>query len=884
MNSERWQKIKGLFDVAQEIPSAKREKFLDKACAGDVDLRREVENLLSSFENPTSFMEQPAAKEVASLIIERNIIERNNDLESGQMLSHYQISSKIGEGGMGDVYLAQDTRLNRGVAIKLLSVKLNKNENHLRRFVQEARAASALNHPNIITVYEIGEFEDTHFIAAEYIEGETLRERLSGELTLSEVLDITTQMASALSAAHKAGIVHRDVKPENVMIRRDDDLVKVLDFGLAKLTEQQAIGDEDATLAQVKTNPGVILGTVNYMSPEQAKSEKVDGRTDIFSFGAVIYEMIAGRTPFAGDSISETFANLINAEPLPLSRFASNVPHELQRIVSKMLRKNKDERYQTMKDVLTDLKDLRENLTFEEKLERSSAPENANATAILQATTGDANIQTAVTNYSFTGQIKRHKPLAALVLFALLIGTIGFGYYFWSAKKSALGEVVKKSLAVLPFVNASQDANAEYLSDGITESVINNLSQLSGLRVMSRNSAFRFKDNQTDIKNIASQLGVETIVTGDIKQIGDKLVINVRLIDGKYDSQIWGNQYVKNFGDVIAVQNEIARDVSLKLGARLSGADERQLAKKYTENPEAYQLFLKGRYILLKGAPQNIKKSEDYFRQAIALDPNFALAYAFLSGYYTLNREPLKAKEAVIKAISLDDQLPTAHDSLGIILERFDFDYVGAEREFKRALELDPNNALALESYGLMLSNLGRHEEAMAKLRLATETDPLGFNTSYGKTLLYARRYDEAAAQYKKSLELDSDFARAHLGLSIVYQMKGNYAESVEETAKIKEKFFSPQAATFVRESFANGGWQGFLRAMTGNPQAPKVPPYILATFYAELGEKDKAIAILNKIYEDHGYLGSIKVDPRFDSMHDDPRYQDLLRRVGLPQ
>ncbi len=335
---------------------------------------------------------------------------------------------------------------------------------------------------------------------------------------------------------------------------------------------------------------------------------------------------------------------------------------------------------------------------------------------------------------------------------------------------------------------------------------------------------------------------------------------------------------------MIDVQNEIARDVSLKLGARLSGADERQLAKKYTENPEAYQLFLRGRYHLEKATPQDFKKSLDYFQQAIAVDPNFALAYAYLSVSY--GDEPLKAKEAALKAVSLDDQLPTAHDALGTILERFDYDYVGAEREFKRALELDPNNALALESYGLMLSSLGKHEEALAELRLAAEIDPLApsLNTSYGSSLLRARRYDEAVAQYKKSLELNAYYIPAHYGLAVVYQIKGNYAESVEERAKIGEITDNPQAAAFVRESFANGGWQGFLRAMTGNPQAPKVPPYILATFYAELGEKDKAFAILNKLYEDHDFLGSIKVDPRFDSLHDDPRFQDLLRRVGLPQ
>jgi serine/threonine protein kinase len=393
-------------------------------------------------------METPAVAKVADVIE-----AEQKKLETGKRFGHYEIIEQIGAGGMGEVYLAEDQKLDRRVAVKILNEKFSQDESNLGRFIQEAKAASSLNHPNILVIYEIGESDEAHYIVSEFIKGKTLREIFKAKtLKLSEVLDISIQIAGALCAAHEARLVHRDIKPENVMIR-PDGYVKILDFGLAKLVEQKnksILGLEDETAKQNQTAKGVIMGTVNYMSPEQAKGERVDERTDIFSFGVLIYEMIAGRTPFAGDSMSETFANLINAAPSPLSRFAANVPNEMQRMVSKMLRKNKDERYQTMKDVFGDLKDLRENLSSEEKLERSASSENGNATAVLQATTGGANLQTAETQYSFSQSIKRYKPLAAFGLAALLIGAIGLGYYFFFARKTPLGADGKKSIAILP--------------------------------------------------------------------------------------------------------------------------------------------------------------------------------------------------------------------------------------------------------------------------------------------------------------------------------------------------------------------------------------------------------------------------------------------------
>ncbi len=797
---------------------------------------------------------------------------------------------------MGEVYLATDKKLDRRVAVKILNEKFSRDQSNLRRFTQEAKAVSALNHPNILVVHEIGEAGDVHFIVSEFVEGKTLREILNqSPLKLSEVLDFSIQIANALTAAHTANIVHRDIKPENIIVR-PDGYVKILDFGLAKLVGQQKslIGLEDETAQQNNTAKGVILGTVKYMSPEQAKGERVDKRTDIFSFGVLIYEMIAGRTPFASDSMSETFANLINKEPQPLSRFAEGVPDELRRIVSKMLRKNKDERYQTMKGLLADLKELKENLSFEEKLERSAPPKAENATTILQATTGDENQQTAETLHSFSQQIKQHKLLAAFALVALLVGAIGFGYYFFYTKKTVLSADSKKSIAVLPFVNESGNADVEYLSDGMTETLISSLSQLPTLSVKARSSVFRYKGKETNAKIIGKELNVQAIVHGRVVQRGQDLTLYIELVDAQTENVLWKENYNKPMTNLIALQNEIARDVSNKLETKLSGADEQHLAKNYTENTEAYQLYLKGRYHWNKRTPQDLQKAIEYFQQAIALDPNYALAFTGLADAHALvsnyggaspRETKPKAREAALKALSLDDRLAEAHTALGTILGDYDYDFAGAEREFKRAIELNPNYTTAHQFYGELLSYRGRHEEAFAEFRRALEIDPLSLilNRTYGESLLFARQYDEAIAQLNKTVELDANFASVHVSLSTVYQLKDDYAGSVEEIAKFQELIGEQQNAALMRESFVQGGWEGYLRAMTGTRRPVNLPAYIIATFHAELGEKDKAFAELNKSYENREYfMVLLRVDPRLDSLRDDPRFVEIIKRMNL--
>ncbi len=895
MEAERWQKIKGLFDAALKFAPAQREKFLDNACGNDEGLRREVEKLLASFADD-SFMEQPAAKEVASVIIKAE----TKNLEAGECFGHYEIIKQIGAGGMGEVYLAKDKKLERLVAVKILNEKFSRNESNLNRFTQEAKAASALNHPNILVIHEIGVSEEANYIVSEFIEGVTLRDRFS-ELPakLSEALEILIQIANALTAAHSARIVHRDIKPENIMIR-PDGYAKILDFGLAKLVEQKVIGLEDATVKQNETAKGVILGTVNYMSPEQAKGGRVDERTDIFSFGVVIYEMIAGRTPFAGDSMSETFANLINTEPQPLSRFAEGVPDELQRIVSKTLRKNKDERYQTMRDVLTDLKSLRETLAFDERLEKSHSSNDGKATAISPATTGDANNRTDETNYNLTQQIKRQKSLAAFVLAVFLVATIGFGYYFWSAKKSASSATGKKSLAVLPFVNASQDPNAEYLSDGITESVINNLSQLSGLKVMSRNSAFRFKNDQTDTKNIASQLGVETLVTGDIKQLGDKLVINVRLIDPSDDSQIWGNQYVKTTADVIAAQNEVAQAVAQNLRLKLTDSEQRQLGKNYTENAEAYQLYLRGRYHYFKSTEPEIRKSIAFYEQAIEIDPRYALAYAGiadayrtlpLAGWNLSSREAFpQAKAAAKRALEIDETLAEAHIVLGWVGFLYDWDWTAAETEFKRALELAPNNSDARRGYAHLLSNLGRHAEAIAEVKRARELDPLTLITNVleGQFLFYAGREPEAIERLNKTLEIEPNYWIAYNNLGRVYILQKRYDEAIAALTKARELSRGStepvtQLCYALAKSERREQAQAELEELKSTAAKRYVPAYSLAMIYNGLGEKNEALNYLEKSFQEREVqITFIKIDTRWDDLRAEPRFVNLMRRMNF--
>ena len=833
----------------------------------------------------------------------------------GTRFGRYEIRCLLGAGGMAEVYLAEDTQLGRKIALKLLSGDFTKDENRLRRFEQEACAASVLNHPNVAHIYEIGEAQGMSFIAMEYIEGVTLRQKMvCTRMKIDEVLDIAIQTAGALAAAHQAGIVHRDIKPENIMLR-PDDYVKVLDFGIAKLTEKiterPMIDPEAATKAKIDTDPRVVLGTVKYMSPEQAQGQALDARTDIWSLGVVLYEMVAGRAPFEGATNSHVIVSILEEEPLSLALFSREVPSELERIVTKALAKDREERYQTAKDLLIDLRRLKQKLEVEAEIERTIPPEIRSTGAVVKSSTQAAlnaaketvplprEVEPARTTssaeYLVTG-LKRHKTGAALALAVLAVVLTGIAYLYFARSSSAAID----SVAVLPFVNASADPNAEYLSDGITESIINSLSQLPKLRIVPRSTVFRYKSREIDAVKIGRELNVRAVLTGKVAHRGEILSIQTELVDVASESQLWGEQYNRRLSDILTVQQEIANEISEKLRLKLTGEEKRRITKSYTENTEAYQLYLRGRYYWNKRTAEGLKRGLGFFQQAIEKDPNYALAYTGLADSYNLLGSygvlrPIeaypKANAAAAKALQIDDTLPEAHASLAFTMARYDWAWPGAEREFRRAIELNPKYASAHHWYATAyLGPTGKLDEAIGEIKKAQELDPLSLiiNTELGRLLYYARQYDESIEQLRKTIEIDPTFWVAHTYLGWSYEQKGKYEEAIAQAQKgIESSGGNPRAVAGLGHAYAIAGEKGEAQKILSKLQEMSrrdyVSPVSIALIYTALGEKDRAFEWLQKGYEsrDEGLVW-IKVDPKFDNIRSDPRFADLTRRVRL--
>jgi eukaryotic-like serine/threonine-protein kinase len=834
-------------------------------------------------------------------------------LSEGTRLGRYEIRSKIGEGGMGEVYLAQDTKLDRKVALKILPPDVAADRSRMNRFVQEAKAASALNHPNIITIYEIDETDSGHFIATEFVDGCTLRERTSkAMLKLGESIDIATQTASALAAAHAAGIVHRDIKPENVMVRADG-LAKVLDFGLAKLFEPLSSGRIDSeapTRANVKTEPGVVMGTAIYMSPEQARGLAVDARTDIFSLGVLIYEMVAGRLPFEGSNSNEILAAILSdKEPPPLARYAREVPAELERIVAKTLRKNKDERYQTIKDLLLDLKSQKQRLEFEAELERSAPPQESRVPRLsagvsgiqpLPPENGAPNAPITSSAEYLLSEMKRHKFGAAIGIGVLLLVLLGTGYgLFHRSSYVTTGATAIDSIAVMPFVNEGGDPNTEYLSDGITESLMNSLSQLPHIRVIARNSVFRYKGKEIDPKKVAGDLSVKAVMTGRVVQRGDMLSISVELVDARDNTHLWGQQYSRKAADIFAVQDEIARQVTDTLRVRLTGGQQEQITKRYTENTEAYRLYLQGRYYLNESSEEGDNRAISLFSQAIALDARYALAYAargqtvFDMGDISLPMSEAmpKAKQDSIMALQIDNQLAAGRMTLANIEFQYDWEFAGAERDFKEIIALNPNYAEVHHQYMYYLALMGNPQEALAEIKLAQQLDPVNPTIVAESALPYylARQYDESMGESRRALEMFPTFRLAHMALGLALAEKGDFSASIEELERAKTLEPTPHMISQLGYVYAKAGRKNDARkAISDLKELSKkryVAAYSIGAIYAGLNEKDEAFAWLEKAYQERSFfLLWIKMDPKVDSLRSDSRFTDLMRRIGFPQ
>ena len=740
---------------------------------------------------------------------------------------------------MGEVYRARDARLNRDVAIKVSG------EQFSERFESEAKAIAALNHPNICQIYDVG----PDFLVMEYIDGRPIVDWEQPQaLSPNEALQLARQIAAALETAHGKGIIHRDLKPANILVT-SGGVVKLLDFGLAKQNHDSLTDNETQSIGI--TQVGTIMGTPAYMSPEQAEGKPADARSDIFSFGAVLYEMLAGRRAFSGGSSAATLGAIVHKNPELL-----NAPPALEAIVRKCLSKSPDGRFQTATD-------LRQAL------------EEASTRGI--------------------SGLKRRAITLAIAVSLLVIASAGVFIYLRRSKAGI------DSIAVLPLENRSNDPDAEYISDGVTESINNSLARLPSLKVTPHSVALHYKGKAMDVQKVGDELGVQTVLTGDVRQRGDDLTVNVELDDIRNGRQLWGEQYNRKVADLLTVQSDIAREVSQRLRSQLSAEDQQKLTKGSTDNPEAYRLYLKGKYYTNKLTKEGFDTGIDYFNQSIAVDPNYALAYSGLAFNYvnqddwfmSPNEAGPKTKDAAKRALAIDESDAGAHLSMAIVTHWYVWNWAAAEKEFKRAIELSPNNSDAHSYYSWFLAPMGRHDQSIAEAKRAQQADPLSGFAAFGvgAALVFARRWDPAIEQLHRAIEIDPNFWFGHCFLGRAYEQKGKLPEAIVEFQR---------AVQLEKDNAETWSGLGHAYALSGNrAEAQKildhlkevsahswVAPYNFAVIHAGLGHKDQAFALLDQAYKDRSYYlpTYLATDARMDSLRSDPRFGELNRRVGLPE
>ncbi len=891
MTPERWKQIDKLAQSALECGVAERAAFLDEACAGDDALRREVESQIAYQQQASKFLEEPAFKHAVELMADS---QTETESMEGRTISHYGILRKLGAGGMGEVYLAQDTTLSRKVAIKFLLQHKVAGEQGKKRFVREAKAAAALDHPNICAVHEVGEEAGYSFIVMQFVEGETLASRMQRQpLEIGEALDMAVQVADALTEAHAHNIIHRDIKPSNIICTNRGQ-VKVLDFGLARIEIGGKSLTEEAETKSLLTEPGMIVGTAPYMSPEQVRGETVDARSDIFSFGAMFYEMLSGRQAFSRNSVAETINAILSSEPRDLFG-GKNIPTELERIVRKCLAKDKERRYQTTRDLLIDTQTLQLALTSETPGRETTAVE-AEAPRLPGPTTAQSPV-------SWRARLAGRRGVWLAMLLALLVAVPVF-VYLWQRDNSAIGRFEIKSLAVLPLDNLSNDASQDYFADGMTDALITELAKIGTLRVISRSSTMLFKGKRKPMPEIARELNVDAVVEGSVLRSGDRVKIATQLFHAATGQNLWSESYERDLRDVLSLQSEVARGIVQEIKIKLTPQEDASLSRKRSVNPEAEEAYLRGLFAFNQGVDATTpaekrvlhEKSFDHLQKAIKLDPNYAQAYATLAlSYHWLASSTgfsefyPKSKAAALTAIGIDDSNVDAHGALAFVAWNYEWDAALAEKEFKRVNALSRNVGFGGHGYALFLSNIGRHDEAIEQIRGAEAIDPLSrpLKANMVAIFMYARKFDHALEQIKRLLELNPNWWHVRDQLVGTYAFKGMYEEAIDEKLKTIE-LRKGNVDLLLAEINARAGRRieatKILREVKKSPEVESRATNV-ASVHAVLGDKEEAFVWLEKAFAMRLQgLRTLKTAPGFDSLRSEPRFQEMLRRAGFPE